>query len=157
MPSTLDIQRISAAAEQPTDADFSRWVAATLAGIGENRAVEVAIRIVDEAEIQELNRDYRDKDKPTNVLSFPSELPDFVLAELEELPLGDLVICAGVVAVEAAEQGKPLAEHWAHMTVHGVLHLLGYDHIEAADAAEMEPLEISVLAGLGIQNPYGDE
>lgn len=112
--------------------------------------VEVSLRFVDDETIRELNRDYRGKDKPTNVLSFPFEAPPGVPTTL----LGDLVICAPVVAAEAAEQGKPLTAHWAHMVVHGVLHLLGYDHIDDADAEIMEGLEVEILAGLGVPNPY---
>lgn len=111
---------------------------------------ELSVRIVDEDESQALNLQYRGKDKPTNVLSFPCELPDGV-----ELPLlGDLVICAQVVAKEALEQGKVLHAHWAHMVVHGTLHLLGYDHIEDGEAEEMEAIEIQVLLELGYPNPY---
>ena len=105
-------------------------------------------------ESQALNREYRGKDKPTNVLSFPSELPEEVLDSLPREPLGDIIICVPVVFAEAAEQGKAARDHWAHLTVHGVLHLLGFDHIEDDEAEEMEGLEIRVLAGLGIANPY---
>jgi probable rRNA maturation factor len=111
---------------------------------------QLTIRITDEAEIQELNRTYRHKDKPTNVLSFPFEAPPGV-----EIPLlGDIIICAAVVAREAGEQGKPLQAHWAHMVIHGTLHLLGYDHIDETEAEQMEGLEITLLAGLGYANPY---
>jgi probable rRNA maturation factor len=110
----------------------------------------LAIRVVDAAESQELNRTYRDKDKPTNVLSFPFDLPP----EIEETHLGDLAICAEVVAEEAQEQGKPLAAHWAHMVVHGVLHLRGFDHIEDVDADVMEERERVILDSLGISDPY---
>ena len=113
-------------------------------------ATELSIRIVDIAEGRALNRDYRGKDYATNVLSFPAELPPGV-----SLPLiGDLAICAPVVAREAAEQGKDPRDHWAHMTVHGVLHLLGYDHIQDNEAEAMEALETRILAGLGIADPY---
>ncbi|OZB41718.1 MAG: rRNA maturation RNase YbeY, partial [Alishewanella sp. 34-51-39] len=101
-------------------------------------------------ESQQLNLQYRGKDKATNVLSFPFQCPPGI-----ELPLlGDLVICAGVVRAEAAEQNKPLAAHWAHMVVHGCLHLLGFDHINDADAEQMEAEEIQILQQLGISNPY---
>ena len=114
------------------------------------KATELSIRIVDIAEGRALNRDYRGKDYATNVLSFPAELPPGV-----SLPLiGDLAICAPVVAREAAEQGKDPRDHWAHMTVHGVLHLLGYDHIQDSEAEAMEALETRILAGLGIADPY---
>ena len=146
-------------ADLPGEADFRRWAEAALAAAGTDTAKSITldIRIVSETESQTLNRDYRGKDKPTNVLSFAAELPPELMAELDEIPLGDLAICADVVAREAVEQGKPLRAHWAHMTVHGVLHLLGHDHIEEADAARMEPLEIAILAKLGWDNPYDDE
>ncbi len=134
----------------PAATSFRRWVAAALAGAGHQNPVELSIRIVDADEGRALNSRYRHKDYATNVLSFPAELPEGV-----ELPLlGDLVICAPVVAREAAEQGKPARDHCAHLTVHGVLHLLGHDHIKPADAKRMEALEIQILAGLGIADPY---
>ncbi|EIL99690.1 rRNA maturation RNase YbeY [Rhodanobacter sp. 115] len=134
----------------PAAASFRRWVDAALRGAKRRKATELSIRIVDTAEGRALNRDYRGKDYATNVLSFEAELPPGV-----KLPLiGDLAICAPVVAREAAEQGKRERDHWAHLTVHGVLHLLGYDHIEDADAEVMEALETRVLADLGIADPY---
>ena len=134
----------------PSAASFRQWVNAALAGARRRKPAELSIRIVDTAEGRELNRDYRGKDYATNVLSFPTELPPGV-----QLPLiGDLAICAPVVAREAAEQGKPARHHWAHMTVHGVLHLLGYDHIVEAEAEAMEALETRILAKLGIADPY---
>jgi len=137
----------------PSAASFRQWVNAALAGAKRRRQAELSIRIVDAAEGRELNRDYRGKDYATNVLSFPAELPPGV-----QLPLiGDLAICAPVVAREAAEQGKPPRHHWAHMTVHGVLHLLGYDHMVDAEAEAMETLETRILAKLGIANPYVEQ
>ena len=134
----------------PAAASFRRWVEAALKGARRRKAAEVAIRIVDTDEGLALNRQYRGRDYATNVLSFPAELPPGV-----DLPLlGDLVICAPVVNREAAEQGKKPVDHWAHMTVHGTLHLLGYDHIEDAEAEAMESLETRILAGLGISDPY---
>ena len=111
---------------------------------------EICIKIIDAAESQYLNKTYRGKDKPTNVLSFPSDIPDFV----EPSPLGDLAICVEVVELEAKAQNKALFDHWAHMTIHGVLHLLGYDHIDDIDAEEMETLEVELLNGLNIDDPY---
>ena len=111
---------------------------------------EVLLRLVDVGEIQQLNRDYRGKDKPTNVLSFPSDLP----VEIDEAILGDVVICLEVVRKEALEQNKRFEDHLLHMAVHGTLHLLGYDHIEDDEANEMEALEIKLLADLGVDNPY---
>jgi probable rRNA maturation factor len=134
----------------PTSEQLKAWVDAALTGFVEE--AELTVRIVEPDEIQTLNRTYRHQDKPTNVLSFPFEAPPGV-----ELPLlGDVVICAAVVEEEAQQQGKPAAAHWAHMVVHGVLHLLGYDHIEDDEAEEMESLEIEILAGLGISNPYAE-
>jgi len=115
------------------------------------------VRVVDAEEGRTLNRDYRGKDGPTNVLSFPSDLPGFLRAQLEVLPLGDLVICAPVVAAEAAAEGRPLRAHWAHLTVHGVLHLLGFDHGDEADAGVMEAREVAALAALGMDNPYATD
>lgn len=134
----------------PAAASFRRWVEAALSGAKRRRATELSIRIVDATEGRALNRDYRGKDYATNVLSFEADLPPGL-----KLPLiGDIVICAPVVAREAAEQGKPPRDHWAHLTVHGVLHLLGHDHILEAEAEAMEALETRILAGLGIADPY---
>ncbi len=152
MSVTLDLQLACENAEgMPQAADFQRWLDAAILPFQEE--AEVTVRLVDEAESQELNHTYRGKDKPTNVLSFPFECPPGI-----ELPLlGDLVICRQVVESEATEQGKPLMAHWAHMVVHGSLHLLGYDHIEDDEAEEMEALEIEFLAALGYANPYQDD
>lgn len=149
-PLSLSVGYAAPRAGVPAPASFRRWVEAALRGARRRKATELSIRIVDTAEGRALNRDYRGKDYATNVLSFPAELPPGV-----DLPLiGDLAICAPVVAREAAEQGKDPRDHWAHMTVHGVLHLLGYDHIEDAEAEAMEALETRILAGLGIADPY---
>jgi probable rRNA maturation factor len=134
----------------PAVASFRHWVAAALAGAGHRRSAELSIRIVGAREGRALNRQYRGKDYATNVLSFPVDLPDGVASPL----LGDLVICAPVVAREAREQGKPPRNHYAHLTVHGVLHLLGFDHQDEREAARMETLETRILAGLGIADPY---
>lgn len=126
---------------------------ATLRHAGvEGRAVELAIVLADDGTVRELNRRYRGQDKPTNVLSFPADLP----ADLDLPLLGDLVICAPVVAREAAEQGKSLQAHWAHLVIHGCLHLLGHDHIEEDEAEAMEALERQLLAGLGYPDPYSE-
>ncbi len=111
---------------------------------------ELLIRLVDKAEIQLLNKTYREKDKPTNVLSFPSELPK----EIDIAILGDVVICITVVQIEAQAQSKSFENHLMHMAIHGILHLLGYDHIKDSESDEMEGLEIKILAGLGIDSPY---
>lgn len=132
----------------PTEEQIVQWATAAVQPEGDE--VEMTVRIVDEAESHELNLTYRGKDRSTNVLSFPFECPDEV-----ELPLlGDLVICRQVVEREAAEQDKPLMAHWAHMVVHGSLHLLGYDHIEDEEAEEMESLETQIMQGLGFDDPY---
>ncbi len=132
----------------PSAASFRRWVDAAL--LDKRRSAELAIRLVDASEGQQLNRDYRGKDYPTNVLSFTAELPPGVPLPL----LGDLVLCAPVIAREAAEQGKPVAAHYAHLTVHGVLHLLGMDHQNDLEAKAMGAEETRILATLGISNPY---
>ena len=135
----------------PTAEQIEQW--ATAAVQPKSDEVEMTVRIVDEAESNALNLNYRGKDRPTNVLSFPFECPDEV-----ELPLlGDLVICRQVVEREAQEQDKPLMAHWAHMVVHGSLHLLGYDHIEDDEAEEMESLETQIMTGLGFADPYLSE
>lgn len=144
---SLELQIASEAPGIPPRADFERWAGTALE---DEPRRELVIRIVDPAESQSLNRDYRGKDRPTNVLSFPFDAPPGVPSE----HLGDLVICAPVVAREAAEQGKPLAHHWAHMVVHGVLHLRGYDHIDPAGAEIMEEKERGLLARFGIPDPY---
>jgi probable rRNA maturation factor len=132
----------------PDSKQFQHW----LNQVAEKLNVdgEICIKIVDEIESQDLNHTYRNKDKPTNVLSFPADLPDFVESDY----LGDLAICASVVEQEAMEQNKILTHHWAHMSIHGMLHLLGYDHIEDEEAEEMEALEAEILAELGIADPY---
>ena len=139
----------------PAAASFRKWVAAALAG--RIREADLAIRLVDAKEGQALNHHYRGKDYATNVLSFPAELPEGLPKGVKFPLLGDLVICAPVVAREAAEQGKPLRAHYAHLTVHGVLHLLGWDHEDDREAEAMEQLEREILADLGIADPYAGE
>jgi len=142
----------------PTQQQCEEWVQASLVGDLATEANEVTIRVVDAEESQTLNRDYRNIDKSTNVLSFEFEQPPGLIDLGEALPyLGDLVICAEVVAQEAKQQNKSLEAHWAHMIVHGTLHLQGYDHIEDDDAEEMEALEIEIMEGLGFDNPYESE
>jgi len=154
MTPSVDIDRQVALAgditELPGEPALADWVAAVLARHpGESRG-ELTVRFVDADESRALNRDYRGKDRPTNVLSFPFEAPPGVALPL----LGDLVICHPVVAREATEQHKPLAEHYAHLVIHGTLHLLGHDHLEEAEAEAMERLEREILAGFGIADPY---
>ena len=135
----------------PAAASVRRWATAALAG--QRRAVELSVRYVDSDEGRTLNRDYRGRDYATNVLSFPAELPPGVRSPL----LGDLVVCAPVVALEALGQDKPLTHHHAHLVVHGVLHLLGMDHERSAtDADAMEARERRILAKLGIPDPYAE-
>lgn len=140
----------------PSEQQFYTWVHKALAVEAKTDDFpesEITIRIVDEAESHELNLTYRGKDKPTNVLSFPFEVPEGI-----EMPLlGDLIICRQVMEKEAEEQQKPLESHWAHLAIHGTLHLLGYDHIEDEDAEEMESLETEIMQALGYEDPYISE
>lgn len=156
----VDIQHASEQAKDiPSDTLFTAWVEHTLQSsdvqdaINGKQQLELSIRIVDVTESQQLNCQYRQKDKPTNVLSFPAEVPDFVNVPL----LGDLIICAPVVMEEAIQQQKELSAHWAHMTIHGTLHLLGYDHIEDDDALLMEAIEVKLLTALGFPSPYEND
>ena len=132
----------------PEESQFQAWLNAVIPQFQEES--EVTIRLVDEAESHDLNLTYRGKDKPTNVLSFPFEAPPGI-----EMPLlGDLIICRQVVEQEARDQGKPLDAHWAHMVVHGSLHLLGYYNMEADVDEEMESLETEIMLALGYEDPY---
>lgn len=149
----IDIQIASDSDSLPSTNDFQRWAEAAVGehAVEKNRdEAEISLRIVDVEEGAELNRQWRQKKGPTNVLSFPSDLPP----ELEVSLLGDLVVCAPVVEREASEQNKTLQAHWAHMIVHGTLHLLGYDHIEDSDAEDMEALETVIVQNLGFPDPY---
>ena len=152
----LDIQIADQAqglAELPEEQQLTEWAYASLNGRCDLEQPELTIRLVASDESQQLNHEYRGKNKPTNVLSFPFEAPPEVPIPL----LGDLVIAVPVVAEEAREQGKTLDAHWAHMVVHGCLHLLGYDHIKDDEAEIMENLEREILAGLGFDDPYSEE
>jgi len=142
----------------PSDNEIRRWVGLALEKSTHrpNMNLQVTVRIVDKAEIRALNRDYRAKDMPTNVLSFPFEVPPGLPIEAMDGELGDVVVCAQVVVEEAQQQDKPLVAHWAHMIIHGTLHLLGYDHESEAEAADMESLEIALLRKLGYADPYQD-
>lgn len=143
----LTIQRATAL-PTPSDADFMRWVSAALKPA--SGVHELVVRLVDEAESQALNHQYRGQDRPTNVLSFPADLPPDIDLSL----LGDIVICASVVDREASEQKKAPEAHWAHLTIHGVLHLLGHDHQNNQEAERMETQECAILSSLGYANPY---
>jgi len=148
MAITLDLQIACKSNKIPTEDQFQLWVNTTLKPY--NKSFELTVRIVELQESQQLNQQYRDKDKPTNVLSFPFEVPDGIELDL----LGDLVVCASVVEQEAQQQNKTIQSHWAHMIIHGCLHLLGYDHISELEAQEMEGLEVKLLSSLNIENPY---
>lgn len=151
----LEVENVSRCQQAPLDSDFQRWVDAAVAALEQiDKPRTIAIRIVDALESMTLNNSYRQKNKPTNVLSFPSHLPEQLLAQLPEVPLGDLVICAEVVIAEAEQQKKAIANHWAHMVIHGTLHLAGLDHQNDEEAQIMESLETRILATLDIQNPY---
>ncbi len=152
----LDLQLASAATNLPSLAQFEHWVSAAING--RRARAELTVRIVDRDEATTLNRQYRGLDRPTNVLSFPFELPGGLMPDdpICDL-LGDLVICAEVVEREAFEQHKASSAHWAHMVVHGVLHLLGHDHRNDAEANVMETLETRILVGLGFPPPYADQ
>ncbi len=142
----VELQNASASPAIPSEQEFTLWaVAAT-----RKQNAEIVIRVVDEKESADLNGQYRGKHGPTNVLSFPFQAPPDMVTDI----LGDILICAPVVEREAKEQGKSLQAHWAHMVVHGVLHLQGYDHIEEDEAVIMESEEIAIMNGLGFPNPY---
>lgn len=147
----IDIEINSSSKQIPAADHIEQWIAAALAS-DKLAEAEVSVYIVDEEESQSLNAQYRGKDKPTNVLSFPADIPEEVGIPL----LGDLVVCAPVVAREAEEQGKSLEAHWAHMLVHGTLHLLGYDHIEDDEAEAMESLETELITRMNFPAPYAD-
>ena len=146
----ITLQIVTDATGLPAPGQFVTWASAARL---DREEASVVIRIVDETESRQLNRDYRGKDSPTNVLSFPFEPP----AGIREEHLGDLVICAPVVLREAQEQNKQPEAHWAHMVVHGMLHLQGHDHQNSKEAEEMESLERQILDGLGYSDPYGDQ
>lgn len=147
----LDIQLVSQSHQIPEKNKFQKWVDAILSDETENS--EIVIRIVDEAEMIQFNEQYRDKKGTTNILSFPFEVPEGIESDL----LGDLLVCAPVVEQESSQQNKELEHHWAHLIIHGVLHLLGYNHIEDSDAEEMEVLEIGILSKIKIKNPYQEK
>jgi len=144
----IEVQTVFESPGQPDQAQIQLWIDTALDDYGQDS--EIVVRIVDEQESAELNEQYRNKSGPTNILSFPVDLPDGIELSL----LGDLVICAPVLEKEALEQNKILEHHWAHIIVHGVLHLLGYDHIDDAEAELMENKEIAILNKLQIKNPY---
>ncbi len=145
---SVEIQTIFESAGQPSEQQIQQWVDTALEEV--NHDTEIVVRIVDESESAELNEQYRHKQGSTNILSFPVEIPDGIDLNL----LGDLVICAPVLEKEARQQSKLLTHHWAHIIIHGVLHLLGYNHLDDEQAEEMESKEIALLQKLNIPNPY---
>lgn len=151
MTLVVDIQK-ACTEPSPEEEDIRNWIRAALDTL-RSTDTEISLRLVDISEMTTLNEAWRNKQGPTNVLSFPSDLPP----ELELPLLGDIVICSAVVHDEANQQGKALTAHWAHMIVHGTLHLLGYDHIDEIEAQAMETLETNILATLGFPNPYMDQ
>ncbi len=155
MDTGILIQRECRSSLSPDDHAILTWVNAAFSG---KTPSNLTICIVDSQAMQAMNLLYRQKDYPTNVLSFPNQLdPDLPIQLLEEIDqnhLGDIAICADVVEEEAAKQSKELFDHWAHIVIHGVLHLQGYDHEEDAEAEEMESLERKILSSIGIDDPY---
>lgn len=155
----VTVQYATARAGVPHAKSLATWANIAFADAARSKArMPMTIRIVGAAESRNLNRTYRGKDKPTNVLSFPADVPPQGVRAASyglDVPLGDLAICAPVVAREAREQGKSPRAHWAHMVVHGVLHLLGYDHENDRDAEAMESREAKILSQFGFTNPYG--
>jgi len=152
MPVEFEVQRVSTSASIPDDERFRLWAETALAGKGEN--FSFGIRVVDEDEAQRFNREYRHKDYATNILSFPTDLPEDLPEDIRHSQLGDLLICAPVVTREALQQQRSELDHWAHLLVHGILHLLGYDHERTDEADVMQSLETEILAKLGIGDPY---
>ncbi|ALO46794.1 rRNA maturation RNase YbeY [Pseudohongiella spirulinae] len=159
---TVDIIRDEVFDDAPDDTQIARWceLAQQQAGpslaAADARPVQLVVRLVGKEVSAELNSHFRHKNSATNVLSFPGDLPSVVTDHLEYIPLGDLLICPEVLRTEAQEQHKSLADHWAHILVHGVLHLNGFDHQNDADAEKMETLEINILAQMAVANPYID-
>jgi probable rRNA maturation factor len=149
MKINLSVQVATSAKDVPSRASLIAWTRAALKGV-RRQSISVTLRVVTSGESKKLNSTYRDKHKPTNVLSFPFETLPGTRSDL----LGDVVICAEVVRREAREQGKEMRAHWAHMVVHGIMHLRGYDHQRSEDAAVMEARETRVLKALGFPNPY---
>ncbi|MDJ0750101.1 MAG: rRNA maturation RNase YbeY [Woeseiaceae bacterium] len=149
----VDVQLACSNDTIPEADDIDAWVTRAVMAAGKSRDHEVSVRIVSADEIQALNREFRDSDRPTNVLSFPTGPIDGLPAG-EPVPLGDIVVCAEVVVEEAKAQGKRPADHWAHMLVHGTLHLMGFDHQEEPQAAEMEGMETEILTEHGLRDPY---
>ena len=153
MTAQVDIQIAVDDESVPGSDDIVIWVSRAVRAAGRREAVDVSVRVVNATEMQQLNSEFREQDKPTNVLSFPTGDIEGLPSDAN-VPLGDIVVCAEIVRSEAKEQGKTAEAHWAHMVVHGTLHLLGFDHESDSDAATMEGLEIKILTDNGIANPY---
>lgn len=155
MTAQVDVQFAADDESIPGADDIAMWVNRAIDAAGSSGIGEVSVRVVGADEMQQLNSEFREQSKPTNVLSFPAGdlagLPDEAAR-----PLGDVVVCAAVVAAEAEQQGKTLDDHWGHMVIHGTLHLLGFDHENDSDAADMESLEIRILGNFGVANPYAE-
>ena len=153
MTAQVDIQVTVDDEFVPGPDDIEVWVSRAMRAAGRREDADVSVRVVNAAEMQQLNSEFREQDKPTNVLSFPAGDIEGLPSDAD-VPLGDIVICAEIVRSEAKEQGKTAEAHWAHMVVHGTLHLLGFDHESDSDAATMEGLEVKILTDNGIANPY---
>ncbi len=151
MPVRVNIENVSRCDQVPDPTSMRRWLTAAISQHASRG--EISVRLVGVEEAAEFNGRYRNQSGPTNVLSFVADIPEFVDSDL----LGDLVVCAPLVNREALEQGKPAAAHWAHILVHGALHLLGYDHIQNTEALEMEALETQILGELGFAPPYAGD
>ena len=154
MNAELEIQRATTSTSTPDDEQFQLWINAVPAKL--DHISRFTIRIVDEEEARRFNRDYRNRDYATNVLSFKADLPENLPSEIRQCQLGDILICAPVVMRESLKQQRPEADHWAHLTIHGVLHLLGHDHEQPDEAAVMESLETEILRKLSVSDPYTD-
>lgn len=154
MNATVDLSNSCKDQWVPSIEQCESWLKAGLQVAAQAKPCSISLNFVDESSSQSLNREFRGKDKPTNVLSFPADFPVELQQQVTPYPLGDIVICAAVVESEAKKQNKELANHWAHLILHGLFHLLGYLHETSSDAEEMERLEIETLEILGITNPY---
>ncbi len=152
---SIGVQVASVVTSVPAEEEICAWISAVIQGFSDSATLEISVRVVDEEEGRQLNRSFRDNDDATNVLSFPTgEGESTGLPAEVPRSLGDIVICGPVVEREALEQGKDVSDHWAHMLVHGALHLLGYDHDVSEEAEAMEALERQILAARGVADPY---
>lgn len=150
----VDISNNSAGYWVPDRRHCRGWIEHTLRAASRDQPVTVSLCFVDAGESEQLNRRFRDRRHPANVLSFPSKMPAAQREQLDSEPIGDIVVCTELAQREAQSQGKPLDHHWAHLIIHGCLHLLGFDHVREDDADQMEKIEVDILQNLGIPNPY---